>query len=374
MQPLTNADPEDSRRQLAALLRARKEELMVRWTRRVLDDPQVPEANALAALDLRDHMPRLLDRLARGLESSGVGEAGGRTMDTDSIVREHARHRAAKGYLITEALRELSHFRIAILDACRAEGVTLEGDAAKYLHTAIDESMITGGEEMERAALAALERQAAFRERFIAILGHDLRNPLQSILFVAESLLDHDVTEIQGHLVHRLTESANRMSRMIADVLDLTRARLGGGIPVDPRPADLGSIVRQAVEELEIARPDKGAVRGSWDPDRMAQVVSNLVSNALDYSPEGAPVAVRVREDGDGVILVVHNEGPPIAPEALPSLFDPFVQGEHAVPGEGLGLGLFIAQQIVLSHGGSIDVHSAAGEGTAFTVRLPRRD
>jgi signal transduction histidine kinase len=322
----------------------------------------------------------LLDSLAQDLESPGGDEATGRAIGASRSAREHARHRAAKGYQITEALRELSHFRAAILDLCFAHGVPMEDGATKLLHAAIDETMITEGEEMERAAVETLHSQGAFRERFIGILGHDLRSPLQAIVFMTAALRKRDDTTLpQQKLVDRISGSADRMSRMIADLLDLTRTRLGSGLPIVRRPLDLGDVVRQAVEELEAAQPSKhvtldaeGAGRGSWDPDRMAQVVSNLVSNALDYSPEGAPVAVRVRGDGDGAILAVHNEGAPIAPEVLPRLFDPFVQGERAALGEGLGLGLFIAQQIVLSHGGSIDVRSAAGEGTTFTVRLPR--
>jgi signal transduction histidine kinase len=381
MQPPACAPADESRRQIAALLRDRREELIATWTERVLADPGVPEANRLAAPDLRDHMPLLLDSLARDIDSPGSNEATGRAIGASRSAREHAQHRAAKGYEITEALRELSHFRATILDLCSARGVPMENGATKLLHAAIDETMITGGDEMEKAALAALERQAALRERFIGILGHDLRNPLQAILFVAASLLKRDdTTEAQAKLVRRIVVSADRMGRMIADLLDLTRARMGSGIPVDAQPANLADVVRQAVEEVCAAQPGKpvtvdadGPVRGSWDADRMAQVVCNLVSNALDYSPEGAPVAVCVRGDRGGAILAVHNDGPPIAPEVRSCLFDPFVQGQRAVPGEGLGLGLFIAHQIVLAHGGSIDVTTGAGEGTTFTVRLPRR-
>lgn len=381
MQAFVNASAEESRCRIAALLRDRREELIATWTERVLADPRVPEANRLPTPELRDHMPLLLDSLAHDLESPGGNEASGRAIGAGLYAREHAQHRAAKGYEIAEELRELSHFRAAILDMCAAQGVPMENGAVTFLHAAIDESMITGGDEMERAALARLAREAAFRERFIGIVGHDLRSPLHAITFLAASLLERaDTTEGQGRIVRRIAASADRMGRMIADLLDLTRVRLGAGIPVDPQPVNLADVVRQAIDEVAAAHAGRritldadGAVPGSWDSDRMAQVVSNLLSNALDHSPEGAPVAVRVCGDQAGAILAVHNDGPPIAPEVQPRLFEPFVQGEDAAPGEGLGLGLFIANEIVLAHGGSIDVTSTAAKGTTFTVRLPRR-
>jgi signal transduction histidine kinase len=381
MQPSPCA--EKSRRRLSTLLHDRKEELIRQWTRRVLDDPSVPEANRLNAPDLRDHIPALIDCLAEDLEVPGAGEGVGRAIGTSRSAREHACHRVSRGYVLTEALRELSHFRAAILDLCFAEGTEFKDDEAKLLHAMIDESMATEGEEMERVAVEKLQTEATFRERFIGILGHDLRNPLQSISFVAAALLKlDDTTEPQARLIRRIAVSADRMARMIADLLEVTRARLGGGIPIEPKVADLRAISQQAIDELEIAHPDRtirldvlGDVRGVWDPDRMAQVVSNLVSNALDYSPPDTSVRVLLRGEGVRVLLEVNNQGPTIAPGRMDHLFEPFVQGsqgERVAEGQGLGLGLFIAEQIVEEHGGSLAVASTPEEGTTFTVRLPR--
>jgi signal transduction histidine kinase len=142
-------------------------------------------------------------------------------------------------------------------------------------------------------------------------------------------------------------------------------------------------VIRGLLDELEVAHPTReiafdqqAAGRGSWDPDRLAQLVSNLVSNALHYSPEGTPVRVTLREEGDRVRLAVHNAGSPIPPELLPHIFDPFRRGAQEAEAQsaapGLGLGLFIAREIAKAHGGTIEVTSDATSGTTFLVSLPR--
>jgi signal transduction histidine kinase len=162
---------------------------------------------------------------------------------------------------------------------------------------------------------------------------------------------------------------------MIDQLLDLTRARLGGGLTLESKPCDMGTICRNVVEELEapIDLDIDGDMMGTWDEDRVAQVLSNLTGNAVQYATPGTPVALRARAEGSDVIVTVTNQGDPIPAELLPHLFEPFRRAkEHANPKTGnLGLGLYIAHVIVLAHGGTLDVRSAAGE-TTFTVRLPR--
>jgi PAS domain S-box-containing protein len=228
-----------------------------------------------------------------------------------------------------------------------------------------------------------LRRTAEFRERFLGIVSHDLRNPLNSILLSANALLRaEDLPERHLKSVRRVVTSTERMARMIGDLLDFTRGRLGGGIPIAPRPTNLQHLGRHLVEELMAAHPGRelrleaeGDLEGEWDPDRLAQVLGNLGKNALDYSPEGTPVRFTLRGEGDTVRVEVHNEGPPIPAERLPSIFEPFRRfteaGMH--PSSGLGLGLYIVQQVVRAHGGTVEVRSTAREGTCFTVRLPRR-
>lgn len=220
-----------------------------------------------------------------------------------------------------------------------------------------------------------------FRELFIGMLGHDLRNPLNAIAMAAHLLAGSPLQDGQRRNVERVRKGAARMTRMIAQVLDFTRARSGGGIPLTRAPADLPQICAQAIEELASASPQRtveiqssGEATGEWDSDRLLQVVSNLVGNALGYSPADTPVLVRVECIGDEVRCSVHNRGAPIPATLLPTLFDPF---RRAVDGktdrtQGLGLGLFISKQIVMAHGGRLTVRSTDREGTEFALVLPR--
>jgi PAS domain S-box-containing protein len=231
--------------------------------------------------------------------------------------------------------------------------------------------------ERERA------REAEFRERFIGILGHDLRTPLSAILLAAHKLLRKEaLAEAEARALERITRSAGRMERMIHDLLDFARTRHGGGIPVAPEDADLSAICRHVLDEVGLTHPARAVelrccrdAAGRWDPDRIAQVVQNLVVNALDYSPAHTPVRVAIADAGERVVLSVTNDGPPIPPEMLPDLFDPFrrrARGAHERAAKGLGLGLYIAHEIVRAHHGRMSVESDEGAGTTFAVELPR--
>lgn len=227
---------------------------------------------------------------------------------------------------------------------------------------------------------AQVQRTAEFRERFLGIVGHDLRNPLSAILVSARHLARGDLTEHQHDVVRRITRSAERMSGMIGELLDFARGRLGGGIPVERVPSDLFAIVRDAVEEMRSARPERevrleqhGDGNGEWDPGRMAQVVGNLVGNALGHGRPDAPVRVTCRGDGPQVVLAVQNDGTPIPPDEQEAIFSPFRRAEEVGSQvEGLGLGLFIVEQVVHGHAGTVGVTSNAEDGTTFTVTLPR--
>jgi signal transduction histidine kinase len=237
--------------------------------------------------------------------------------------------------------------------------------------------------ERARAREERMEEEAEFRERFIGMLGHDLRNPLNAISLSAQSLTRHGpLTAMQRELGQRIEASASRMRKMIVDLLDLTRARRSGGIPLSPSRTSLSAVCHQVVEELKTAYPDRvlvheeaGYTDGVWDAERLAQVVDNLVSNALEHGGPEAPVFLRSFPRGELRLLEVHNPGPPIPAQRLATLFEPF---QAASPSRsprrrgGLGLGLYIVREIVQAHGGGVTVRSAEGEGTTFTVLLPR--
>lgn len=166
---------------------------------------------------------------------------------------------------------------------------------------------------------------------------------------------------------------------MIRDLLDFTRGRLGGGIPVTPQLMDLGEVCAQVVDEIRAAHPDReirleavGELSGSWDPDRVAQAVANLCNNAVDYGDPGTAVDVRVGGGESEVEISVANDADPIAPEALDTLFDPYRRASRRRNGAGLGLGLFIVRAIAQAHGGTVEP-SATTRRVVFTLRLPRR-
>jgi signal transduction histidine kinase len=215
----------------------------------------------------------------------------------------------------------------------------------------------------------------------IGMLGHDLRNPLNAVsMTIAAVLRRPDLPDdLRGKMecVHR---AAGRMTEMIGTLLDLARVGSIGNVGMSPAPADLGAIVEQVVDEHRAGRPERaievdlrGDLHGVWDPARVAQVVSNLVGNALEHGDPKAPVCVSADgEQADVITLEVRNQGPPIQADLIPVLFDPFVRGASAARESGLGLGLYIVKQIVVGHGGTISVESTAQTGTTFTMRVPR--
>jgi PAS domain S-box-containing protein len=232
----------------------------------------------------------------------------------------------------------------------------------------------------ERAKLEEKARIQEFQERFLAILGHDLRNPLASIEMGAGILRQLPQEPAAIRIIDRMHSSSLRMSRMIEQILDLTRTRLAGGIELNPRPMDLRDLIAHIAEELHLVYPERKIelrselLPGVWDPDRLEQVFSNLIGNALLYGDPATPVGVDGRVDGDLVLVDVHNGGPSIPDEIQSAIFSPFRRGERdsrSSKTEGLGLGLYISREVAIAHGGGIDLRSAVDEGTTFRVTLP---
>ncbi len=235
-----------------------------------------------------------------------------------------------------------------------------------------------------RDLMSDLRRSVQLSDLFVSILGHDLRTPLGAIKLSAETIVripDSRAARPAG----RILSSADRMTRMIEQLLDLARVRQGQGVRLKPRAANLGEICRAVVEEIEDAHPEAhilfkeaGSLAGEWDADRVGQIVSNLVTNAVQHGSSGTPVEVEV--DGsapDSVRARVFNQGS-VSAAVLPTLFDAFKGTQGILPESkaartGLGLGLFIAREIARAHGGDITVRSSQAEGTTFELSLPRR-
>ena len=237
--------------------------------------------------------------------------------------------------------------------------------------------------QKQQLARELQERTETLRlnEMFVAVLGHDLRNPLSAIITSAHLLLRGSEDKLVQEVAGRLLGSGKWMSRMINDMLDLARARLAGGIVLKREPCDFGALVQRVVEEHRVASPGRrievrleGDLKGEWDADRLAQVASNLIGNSLQHGERDA--AVKVHVDGtreDAVVLSVANAGA-IPADVLPHVFDPFRGGQRQLGrSDGLGLGLYIVQQIVQAHEGSVEVQSGDAEHTLFRVTMPRR-
>lgn len=313
---------------------------------------------ALALIDVR--MPEM-----NGLELAEVMRGNERTRQVPIFLLtagSHDQHRLFKGY---------------------------ESGAVDFLYKPIDERILLNKANVffqlyrtnRQLARDLQERTERLRlnEMFAAVLGHDLRSPLSAILSSAVAIQrrsrDSTVQEVAG----RMISSGRRMSRMIDDMLDLARARLGGGIPLQPETVDLNALVERVVREHQAAHPasrigieQRGVLSGQWDPVRLAQVVSNLLGNAIQHG--AAEEDIRIRLDGarqDRVDLSIENAGT-IPSSLLPILFDPFRGVEDPSRSRGLGLGLYIVQQIVRAHGGSVEVQSGADGTTKFNVTLPR--
>ncbi|HVJ27342.1 MAG TPA: CHASE3 domain-containing protein [Vicinamibacterales bacterium] len=228
------------------------------------------------------------------------------------------------------------------------------------------------------------ERREAeqFKDLFLGALGHDMRNPLTVITTGAASLARHSQNSMQAKIASRLASSADRMARMISQLLDLVQARLGGGVPVTLERGDLREVARSVIERLDVQFPERtielitdGNLVGRFDRDRIAGVLYDLVLNALEHGRHDTPVRVTILALERDATIEVLNQGDSIPAEMIPLVFDPFRRAAERkrMKSVGLGLGLYLALQTVRAHRGTIDVQSSKATGTIVRVLLPLR-
>ncbi len=234
-------------------------------------------------------------------------------------------------------------------------------------------------DKMNRANLKNREEEARFREQFIAILGHDLRNPLAAINAATRMLQRREDDPDKHLLMNGIQDSVSRMSALIDDMMDFARARLGNGINLaTSSDVPLQKVLRHTLDEIQLAHPDtKFEAHFDFadpvvaDETRIAQLASNLLSNAATHGDNTAPVRLCAKDVDDKLVITVQNSGTPISPERQLGIFEPFSGSEPDEDQNGLGLGLYIANQIALAHGGKMQVQSN-DTGTLFTFTLPR--
>jgi signal transduction histidine kinase len=326
---------------------------------------QLPRLSVLERAVLIDHLPEFLDGLASWVE----GNEPHATDAFDQLAKGHALQRLSFGVDLDTLTLEYQILRSLIL----RDMLAIDGGAD------IRAELVKLNEGMDHAVLQAVRRYVAardeLRERFIGILGHDLRAPLQVVQLALSRLADACTKDAgAAKAVERGQRAIARMDRMISDVLDFARTHLGQGIPSRPTANDMGEICRAVVDERRAAHPDRritvitrGDLRGFWDRDRVAQAITNLIENAIEHGHD--PIELTVIDDDKRVVTEVVNPGPPIPRDVLGRLFEPFRRGE--AHGKGLGLGLYIVSAIALAHGAMCDAISEPGR-TRFQITWPR--
>jgi signal transduction histidine kinase len=360
------------------------EAILVAWE--AFAAAQLPAARHMDSLALRDHARQILQAVAKDLSTSesraaqtakSLGLAPVLIGAPETAAQTHALLRARSGFDINQLAAEYRALRASVLclwgDDSPPESTHLD-DIIRF-NEAIDQALA------ESVAFFTAEVDQA-RNLFLGMLGHDLRNPLQTIQMTASYLAALNVGAKVSEAAGRLINSGRHMQALLDDLLDFNRTKLGLGINITPSDVDLSQLIASELDQLRAANPDRridlevhGDTCGSWDSQRLQQLLGNLVRNAIKYGAPGAPVCVGLKGSAEGVILEVRNSGPLIEPSDLDQIFNPLKRGsanENKCAADGsLGLGLYIAREIAKGHGGSIEAQSDETE-TVFAVRLPR--
>lgn len=372
---------------LSDFIRQNKRSIITEWES--FAGTLTPAADTMSQLQLRDHVEQILHFIAIDIESEqsetqqvkkshGDSDSQG---SKDTAAEIHASLRHDDGFDIVQMVSEYRSLRASIIKLWRKEKATL---------TNIDIQDITRCNESIDQTLA--ESVARFMEKvdyskslFLGILGHDIRSPLGAISMTAQILpLAGTLNEKQSKLVSQIGGCTSRINQIVTDLLDLTRARIGTKLPIVRAHMNIGTLAKQMVDEIHIQNPDhtipvetSGDLNGEWDVTRLGQVLTNLISNAVQYGSKTLPIDVKLIGDDKKVTITVHNSGTPIPPENLGDIFHSFSRASlSANVNNGittnLGLGLFIAREIVISHEGTVSVTSDESTGTTFTIELPK--
>ncbi len=346
-----------------------------------------PASATMDSSALRDHVKQMLQAIAKDIEthqtgaeqeekSKGAVPSAG-TADTAAETHGHLRHVA--GFGLGELVAEFRALRATVLRLWIAKE-RYNDPVTAYEITRFNESIDQALAESVATYSAELTRS---RDTFLAILGHDLRSPLSALGGTLDMLSNPAGDDCREETLATGKRSVAVMSAMIQDLLEYTRTRLGNGIPITVAQDDLETVCKAAFNEVSLVHPQTAfrlevapGLEGSFDAARMRQVVSNLLNNAVQHGQRGFPVVLIARKSEKGLAVQVKNHGRPIAPELLQVIFDPLVQ----IPMEdsaserftNLGLGLFIAREIVLAHGGTIGA-SSCDEETVFMIELPQQ-
>lgn len=348
-----------------------------------------PAAENMDRMALRDHARAILLAAARDMSkpqtaseqlAKAKGEGPEKTPSLDQAGASHGELRHTVGFDLVQMSSEFRHLRACVI---RLWVASLTSPDLAYF-----QDMIRFNEAIDEAlaesTAAYAEQMNHSRDIFLAILGHDLRVPLQAVSMSTEMLMRK--TTLEGDALAcavNIKRGARHMAVMVSELLELVRSRLGKRLPIEAGPMDLADVVHAAIAEACAGNPEcdptvriEGDTQGVWDAGRVAQLLQNLIGNALQHGSNKRDVTVTLVGETDAVRLMVHNFGIPIPGDAIGTIFDPLVRRadeELGAPSTSLGLGLFIVKEVVDAHAGTIEVSSNEAEGTLFTVVLPRK-
>ncbi|MGW8369466.1 MAG: sensor histidine kinase, partial [Gammaproteobacteria bacterium] len=294
--------------------------------------------------------------------------------------RQHAEHRLKAGFSLKDLVAEYRALRSSVTLGWMAHSSTPKQTVEELVrfNNAMDQSL---GEainwfydETDRA-----------RDLFVGVLGHDLRDPLNSAVSANELQRISPEQGVRKRANAAVDRNLNRIGGMIGYLLDFARTRLGGQLPINPTPVDMAQLCHEVTQSVGLTSPARevrvecsGELSGHWDALRIKQAVTNLLRNAISYGEEREVITLTVDARADDITISVHNVGAPIPSEQIPTLFDPLTRGTFEpksgrAPDDSLGLGLYIVSEVAEAHGGDVSVDSSAAEGTTFTLRLPKQ-
>ncbi len=385
MQPNAVASPDTMR--LADFILANLELILAEWE--AFAKTCAPASASMGIVALSDHAREMLLVIARDLQTpqgdleqsdKSKGLAPAPSTSERTAAEKHGTGRAESGFTIDQMVAEYRALRASVIRLWtrgRSQPTQADLDDLTRFNEAIDQSLT---ESVTRFT----EDLDKSKEMFLAILGHDLRSPIGAVLTSSKFMLEtKELEEPHLTLTTRIVSATTRMNNMVGALLDFTRGRLGGGIPITRRSMNMGKLVHDVFNEILAAHPDRkikvnarGALTGQWDCERMSQVVTNLLGNALEHGAERSPVSVDVQGSDDEVTIAVHNHGAVIPEDHLDGIFNAMklqtMPNKSSGSSANLGLGLYIADRIVHAHQGRIEVVSSEERGTTFTVHLPR--
>lgn len=345
-----------------------------------------PSSTGMTPLALRDHIYQILEFVMNDMASSQTPKEqtqkslGRKEKSPISTAAEtHASLRIAGGFDIEQMVSEYRALRASIIKLWSRTLPIMDADDIIDL-IRFNESI---DQELTESVSFYMQSTLQSKDLFVGILTHDLRSPVQAIMLSAELLPKFGaISDKQAMLTKGVSESAKRINSLIDNLVDVTRARLGTGLPVKRSKMNIGFVGNLVIDELRVVHPDRkiianisGDLKGSWDKARIGQIFSNLLGNAIQYSFKDTPIIVTITSAADTVMISFYNDGKPIPPDKIKTIFNPLSRGsdrENQFILPNLGLGLFITDEIVVAHGGTISVTSSEQDGTTFTVKLPR--